>query len=157
MSPPWNLNDPPSGDDIAAALQAFPVVADVLRATAEPPDRALPFHHVCGFDELFPCLSPLGLRLLQLDRFHGGVSRDAALLETSEVPPELVDREASNLVVAGLAVIRGDRLWSHPDIAWYIPMPPDARERSELDQQRPPRHGLPPDGHTVGHHQGRAE
>ena len=51
------------------------------------------------------------------------VSRDAALQETSEVPPELVDREASNLVVAGLAVIRGDRLWSHPDIAWYIPMP----------------------------------
>ena len=123
MSPLWNLNDPPSGDDIAAALQAFPVVADVLRAAAKPPDRVLPFHHVCGFDELFPCLSPLGLRLLQLDRFHGGVSRDAALQETSEVPPELVDREASNLVIAGLAVFRGDRLRSHPDIARYIPMP----------------------------------
>ncbi len=123
MSPPWNLNDPPSGDDIAAALEAFPVVAGALRAATELPERALPFNRICAFDELFPCLSPLGLRLLQLDRFHGGVTRSAALVEATEVPPEVVDREASSLIIAGLAVVRGDRLWSHPDIARYVPMP----------------------------------
>lgn len=122
MSTPWNLTNPPTDVDIAAALRAFPVVADSLRATEHLPNRIVPFHHVCGFNQLFPCLSPLGLRLLQLDRFHRGVTRELALAEAPDMPPELVDAEASNLVIAGLAHLKDGQLRSHSDIARYIPM-----------------------------------
>ena len=122
MSTPWNLTNPPTDVDVAAALRAFPVVADSLRATEHLPNRIVPFHHVCGFNQLFPCLSPLGLRLLQLDRFHRGVTRELALAEAPDMPPELVDAEASNLVIAGLAHLKDGQLRSHSDIARYIPM-----------------------------------
>lgn len=122
MSTPWSLNDPPTSVDIAAALQAFPVVTGALRALGDAPQHSVPFHRLCGFNELFPCLSPLGLRLLQLDRFHGGVTRELALAEAPDVPAERIDLEASNLVIAGLARPQGNELRSHPDIARYIPM-----------------------------------
>lgn len=122
MSTPWNLNDPPTGDDIAAALATFPVVADALRQSDDLTRRLVPFTQICSFNQLFPCLSPLGLRLLQLDRFHGGVTRDTALAEAPDMPPELLDVAASSLVIAGLAQLVGTELRSHPDLSRYIPM-----------------------------------
>ncbi|MEZ5381536.1 MAG: helicase-associated domain-containing protein [Microthrixaceae bacterium] len=125
MSSTWIINEPPTHDDLAAALHAVPVAAEQLRRLAALADTStvpVPFHRICNYDVLFPSISPVALRLLQLDRFHGGVTREAALAEAPLVPAAVIDAEASNLVIAGLARLDGDVLTAVPELPGRVAM-----------------------------------
>lgn len=115
----WKLNDPAS---IEAALEAHPLAAARLASRSKLPSRFVPFlqQRVVPLGDLFATLDPAGVRLLQLAKFHHGVTRQVALVEAADCPAEVIDRSARNLFVAGLATNQDGVLAAADEVDPYV-------------------------------------
>ncbi len=115
----WRLDDPTS---IEAALEAHPLAAARLASRSKLPSAFVPFldHRVVPLGDLFATLDPIGVRLLQLAKFHHGITRQVALAEATDVPAEVIDRSARNLFVAGLATSRDGVLTVAAEVEPYV-------------------------------------
>ncbi len=129
MADPWTPVDRRDPSVLASALRAHPTVGVGVLATPRKGRLDLrgmvPFLD-SGAAQLETLLTELGLgglRLLQMASFHGGVDRATVLAENPNTPPEDIDRVASDVVIAGLARMVGDRLVVHPDVIDGIPLP----------------------------------